>query len=214
MESVKYLASVSAVALVAAIAFAAWASSEDHARGRELFRLCEQCHGPAGGGNQAFLAPAIAGLDEWYVQAQLEKFKSGVRGTHPEDVGGLRMYPMSLSLKNEANIKAVAGYVASLPRTDPQPVLEGGDPAHGAELYAVCMQCHGPEGAGNETLNAPRLAGASDWYLLSSLEKFKAGIRGGNPQNQTAMLMRGMSLTLPDQQAMKDVIAHIETFQD
>jgi cytochrome c553 len=214
MESVKYLASVSVAALVAAIAFAAWASSEDHARGRELFRLCEQCHGPDGGGNQTFLAPAIAGLDEWYVQAQLEKFQSGVRGTHPEDVGGLRMYPMSLSLKDEANIQAVAGYVASLPRTDPQPVLQGGDPAHGAELYAICTQCHGPEGAGNETLNAPRLAGTSDWYLLSSLEKFKAGIRGGNPKNPTATLMRGMSMTLPDEQAMKDVIAHIETFQD
>ena len=58
---------------------------------------------------------------------------------------------------------------------------------------------------------APRLRGASDWYLLSSLQKYKAGVRGGNPQNANAVLMRGMATQLADEQAMKDVIAHIET---
>ena len=60
-------------------------------------------------------------------------------------------------------------------------------------------------------MNSPRLDGASDWYLLSSLEKYKAGIRGGNPQNPNAVLMRGMAAQLPDEQAMKDVIAYIMT---
>lgn len=187
------------------------AVADDQSRGHELYQLCTQCHGSEGQGNQLFLAPAIAGLQEWYVKAQLENFRGGLRGLHPEDVGGLRMYPMSRSLREDADLAAVAAYVASMPVVQPEPVLEGGDPAKGAALYQVCTQCHGPDAAGNEALRAPSLQGANDWYLLSSLQKFKAGIRGGNPQNTNAVLMRGMSMTLTDEQAMKDVIAHIES---
>ena len=52
----------------------------------ELFELCVQCHGSVGQGSQLALAPAIAGLSEWYVKAQLEKFKAGHRGLHPDDL--------------------------------------------------------------------------------------------------------------------------------
>jgi hypothetical protein len=64
---------------------------------------------------------------------------------------------------------------------------------------------------GNQALNAPPLAGASDWYQLTALQKFKAGVRGTNPKDTTGMLMRPMSMTLADEQAMKDVIAYIAT---
>ena len=60
-------------------------------------------------------------------------------------------------------------------------------------------------------MKAPRLAGTSDWYLLGALQKYKDGIRGTNSANATAMLMRGMALSLTDEQAMKDIIAHINT---
>jgi len=66
--------------------------AEANARGKELFQLCAQCHGPEGAGNQLALAPAIAGLPEWYINAQLHNLKSGARGTHPEDTGGLRFF--------------------------------------------------------------------------------------------------------------------------
>jgi cytochrome c553 len=187
------------------------ASADPVARGAELFELCAQCHGENGEGNQAFLAPAIAGLPAWYVAAQLESFRSGLRGTHPEDVAGLRMYPMSLSLKYEGDIEAVSAHLAGLPPVAPEPVLEGGDPRRGAQLYAPCTACHGPDGAGMEALKAPRLTFASDWYLLSTLQKYKSGVRGSDPRNVNAALMRGMAQALPDEQAMKDVIAHIET---
>ncbi len=205
----------SASSFVAAVAIAAFAliapgsaRAADDARGKELYQLCAQCHGPAGEGNQLALAPAIAGLGEWYLEAQLQNFRSGARGTHPEDTAGLRMYPMSQTLKTDADLDAVAAYVAALPAPRPAPALAGGDPARGAEYYKVCVTCHGPDGAGNPAVQSPRIAGASDWYLLSSLQKFKAGMRGTYP---TATIMRGMAATLPDEQAMKDVIAHIMT---
>jgi len=54
----------------------------------------------------------------------------------------------------------------------------------------------------------------SDWYLVTSIDKFKAGIRGTNPRNPMAMTMRGMALSLADDQAVKDVVAHIMTFSN
>jgi cytochrome c553 len=205
MEIRKHLASFLALWVLAAGA-AAPAQAD---RTQELWELCAQCHGPAGGGNAPALAPPIAGLPEWYVAAQLRNFKGGLRGLHPEDVGGLRMYPMSQWLRDEADIQRVAAYVASLPASRPAPSLAGGDAARGATLYEPCKACHGPDGAGNQAMNAPPLVHASDWYLLSSLQKFKGGIRGGDPRNANAVLMRSFSNTLADEQAMKDVIAYI-----
>ena len=204
----KHLASFAALVGVVAGALASDARAD---RAQELWELCAQCHGPAGGGNPMALAPAIAGLPEWYVATQLRDFKGGLRGLHPEDTGGLRMYPMSQWLRQEADVQTGAAYVASLPAADPAPVLAGGDPARGATLYATCQACHGPDAKGNQAMNAPPLANASDWYLLSSLQKFKSGIRGGDPRNANAVLMRSFSNMLPDEQAMKDVIAYIES---
>jgi cytochrome c553 len=185
--------------------------AEDNRRGEVLFGLCTQCHGTAGEGMSFTLAPAIAGLGQWYVEAQLKNFQGGLRGLHAEDTAGLRMYPMSLSLRSDEDVAAVAAYVANLPRPNPPDELEGGDAAKGAASYATCAACHGPDGAGNKDLNAPALVGGSDWYLYEQLKKFKAGIRGGNPKNQNAVMMRGMAMSLADDQAMRDVVAHIMT---
>jgi cbb3-type cytochrome c oxidase subunit III len=184
------------------------ARAVDAARGKELFELCSQCHGETGAGNPLYLAPSIAGLGEWYLQGQLKNFKTGVRGMHPEDTAGLRMYPMSQTLKTEEDIQTLASYVASLPAPPVTPTLAGGDATRGAKLYQVCAACHGPDGNGNQAVGSPRLTGQSDWYMLSSLQKFKAGIRGTYPN---AAIMRGMAATLPDEQAMRDVIAYIQT---
>jgi len=190
------------------------ALADDAARGRTLFQLCTQCHGRDGGGNQEALAPAIAGLPQWYVEAQLTKFRTRVRGSHPDDIAGLRMAPMSRMLASEEDVHAVAAYVASLPAARPEPVLVGGDPQKGQVLYAVCMTCHGPQGQGDEKQGAPPHSHASDWYLLTQLQKFKAGIRGANPADVRGAQMRAMSMTLPDEQAMLDVIAYITTLPE
>jgi len=121
------------------------------------------------------------------------------------------MYPMSLWLSGEDDLRAVAGYVASLPPARPQPVLSGGSAERGRVLFKTCAACHGPDGAGKPAVHAPRLAGGSDWYLLSALQKFKAGVRGADPRNPNGAIMRAMASSLPTEQAMKDVIAYIMT---
>lgn len=210
----KLAATIAMVALtVLTLTLAGPTFAEGNARGEVLFDLCKQCHGDVGEGMELSLAPAIAGLDQWYVDSQLKKFKEGVRGLHADDLGGLRMYPMSQWLVNDADVEAVAEYVASLPRVSPAATVEGGDAAAGETSYALCAACHGKDGEGNQTMNAPPLRGMSDWYLMTTLQKFKDGVRGSNSKNPNEMMMRGMALSLTDEAKVKDVVAHIMTLK-
>jgi cytochrome c oxidase subunit 2 len=179
----------------------------------QLFQLCAQCHGDTAQGNRAVNAPAIAGLPQWYIENQLKKFKAGGRGTHFDDLTGMQMRPMAMSLETDDEIKTIAAFVAGLAPHRPTPLLSGGDVVRGKTLYAVCTACHQADGIGNEALKAPPLTHASDWYVASSLKKFKAGIRGANPKDITGAMMRPMSLTLVDDQAILDVVAYIVTLQ-
>jgi cytochrome c553 len=188
-------------------------SADATAPGQEIFELCVQCHGPAGGGNRDLNAPSIAGLPKWYVKAQLEKFRSGARGTHWQDIGGMQMRPMAISFHNGGDLEAVAGYVASLPRPTVAPQLEGGSAERGKALFTPCTACHGPDGAGNEQLKAPPLRGGSDWYLATQLAHFKSGVRGANPLDIEGAQMRPMAATLLDEQAVKDVVAYISSMK-
>jgi cytochrome c oxidase subunit 2 len=178
--------------------------------GQALFDYCAQCHGEDGTGQRALAVPAIAGLPAWYVERQLLNFRKGIRGAHPADAAGLRMRPMSRMLADEQEVQAVAGYVASLPGVIQETTLDG-DAGRGAVLYAPCIACHGPDGKGKRELNSPDLTHASDWYLLEQLHKFKQGLRGADPRDVTGAQMRAMVGNLPDERAMRDVIAYIRT---
>jgi cytochrome c oxidase subunit 2 len=200
---------LAAVLLVLAAVAAGSARAGDVARGQHLYQLCSQCHGERGEGNPLALAPAIAGLPEWYVLNQLKGFRAGYRGQHFDDISGMRMRPMALTLKSDADVEAAAAYVASLPVVASTPQLEGGDPARGEALYAPCIACHGLDGAGNQALGSPPINRLDDWYLLTQLQHFKSGVRGTKPGDTNGALMRPMSMTLADEQAMRDVIAYI-----
>ena len=182
------------------------------ARGQALYDTCVPCHGENGAGAQDLRAPSIAGLPQWYVEAQLNKFSKAHRGQHPDDLEGARMRPMARTLKNEAEIKAVAEYVAKMPIRKPATTLAGGNAEAGKARYdGLCVTCHGPDGRGNQDLGSPDLTHQADWYMLSQLQKFKSGMRGAHPEDITGAQMAAMSQTLEDEQAMKDVIAYIRS---
>jgi cytochrome c553 len=181
-------------------------------RGRELFETCVPCHGQAGEGNPEVGAPDIGGMQAWYIETQLRKFRAGARGMHFNDTEGMRMRPMALSLMTDQNVEAVARYVASLPSTRQAPALRG-DPKAGAELFEGCDSCHGPAGEGVDEAKAPRLAGVDDWYLATQLRKFKSGVRGVDTRDPEGRLMRPMARSLPDENAIRNVVTYIDTFK-
>lgn len=47
------------------------------------------------------------------------------------------------------------------------------DAAAGKSLYAKCIACHGQNGEGNVSQQAPKIAGQYEWYIYSSLLQFK-----------------------------------------
>lgn len=180
-------------------------------RGAELFETCVPCHGTMGEGNVDIAAPSIAGLPQWYLESQLEGFQQGFRGQHHEDLPGLRMRPMAVSLTREGDVESVAEYVASLPAIYPESTLDGNAGA-GAQSYQVCVACHGPDGLGIEQLQSPPIVQMHDWYMLNQLRNFKAGARGAHPQDTWGATMRVNTLALTDQ-AMRDVIAYVYTLR-
>lgn len=181
-------------------------------RGREAYAPCAACHGADGAGNRALGAPAIAGIDAWYVGAQLGKFKRGVRGSHPGDVEGSRMQSAAQSLRSDRDLAAVAEHVAQLPPAPARAVVEG-DRVRGRTLWGGCSGCHGPLASGNRLSGAPPLDRSDDWYLLAQLEKFRKGVRGTHPDDTAGAIMRPVALALPDDRAMSDVVAYVTSLR-
>jgi cbb3-type cytochrome c oxidase subunit III len=180
-------------------------------RGGAIFDgLCNRCHGAQGEGVKSLEAPLISGVSAWYIEGQLHKFRSGVRGTHPKDMPGMRMRPMANTLR-ESDIPEISAYVASLPVQKPESILEDADPRKGEATFAMCVGCHGADAKGNQQMGAPPLAGRDGWYLLSQLKNFKSGVRGANPERDPmGSSMRAMVTTLSED-AMKDVAAYLQS---
>ena len=51
----------------------------------------------------------------------------------------------------------------------------------------------------------------SDWYMKRQLREFQQGVRGSHPQDFSGAQMAQMAQTLPDEQAINDVLKHIDS---
>ena len=177
--------------------------------GAATYAVCAACHGAEGQGQLAYNAPKLSGQDPTYMKQQLKNYKLGRRGSHDDDEYGKQMAPMAATLYNDELVDNVLAYIGTLPDTPAEKKIEG-DVEHGAELYVICANCHGADGQGIR-MNAPRQAGMDDWYLERQLKNFKSGVRGAHPQDLSGKQMGFMARTLHDDQAIRDVVAYINT---
>ena len=81
----------------------------------------------------------------------------------------------------------------------------------GKQLFAVCSACHGVNGEGKVSLNAPKLAGLSTWYLERQLDYYKNSIRGSDKRDIYGQQMLAVSASLLGDNAIKNVVAYIQT---
>jgi cytochrome c553 len=120
------------------------------------------------------------------------------------------MHAVTLLLDGDDVSAELGRYFASL-----SPPAAGsnvsGDVQRGKQLYATCAACHGIDARGSEELNTPTMVGQHDWYLVRQLENFKSGARGGPQADMFGQQMSAIMGTLPDRQAILDVVAYIET---
>jgi len=189
------------------------AAEGDPGRGAALYAPCASCHGPDGSGNAALGAPRLTHLTPVYIVAQLDKFRSGQRGGSSAGQQAQQMAAMAATLGDEQAVYDVAAYIHSLD-SKPSPGSVQGNAALGADYYnQYCGACHGRDAGGNPALNSPPLAGADDWYLVAQLRGFRNGERGADPADRTGRQMRAMALALPDDSAVTDVVAFIQSIQ-
>jgi len=182
------------------------------AAGAASYAVCAACHGQQGEGNVALNAPKIAGQEPWYLRRQIAHFQNGIRGAAAGDIYGLQMAPMARTLATPQIVENVIAHVASLPENPVEDTIVG-NVDRGRELYTTCGMCHGADGAGVWTTNAPRLTGMQDWYLVRQLDNFRQQIRGGHPEDIYGDQMFMMASILRDEQAINDVVAYINTLE-
>lgn len=187
-------------------------AQESGADGAALFASCIACHGADAGGNPALGAPALAGQLEVYLKRQLGMFRRDIRGSAEGDTYGMQMQLFAKQLPDDAAVAAVSSYLASLPLVPAAPSAGSGDAGRGESLFTGnCGTCHGTTGEGNEALKAPRLAGLDRAYLERQFNHFRDGVRGANPRDRLGKQMALMASTLPDDQALADVLAYLAT---
>ncbi len=206
---------VTTIGAVALLVPGLWAwdsavAAPDIAAGKARYIICAACHGMQGEGNIFVNAPKLAGQKGWYLKRQVKNYRQGVRGSDAADTFGQQMAPMAVMMADDAEINNIVAYITSLPMVDSPPTISG-DADRGKDLFNTCKSCHGPQGLGIQALNAPRLSGIDDWYLVRQLENYKRGIRGSNPQDLYGRQMAQIAEMLRDDQDIRDVVAYINT---
>jgi cytochrome c553 len=97
---------------------AATITGGDAAKGKALYMTCFACHGADAKGAPAMAnmsGASMVGQADWYLKAQLEKFKNKVRGSNPQDITGMSMGAgVGSFLPNEQAEKDVIAYILTL----------------------------------------------------------------------------------------------------
>lgn len=178
--------------------------------GMRLYSTCSSCHGKQGEGNVGANAPALAGLDAPYLLRQLQHFRDGVRGAHPDDPIGAVMRASVRSLDDNA-LRELVEAIGKMPVPKPAPVkLAGADLTAGRNYYnGICSACHGGKAEGIAALNAPKLSGQHPDYLTRQFLHFRDKVRGGHPADKFGLQMVKITKALPDEKLIHDVSAYI-----
>ncbi len=176
--------------------------------GKAQYSLCAACHGSNAEGNPIMKAPRLAGLSADYLVRQITNYRLGVRGVHQGDTAGMQMKSVADGLSGAQAIEDVAAYIEALKPVDVTSSVEG-DPEKGKMFWVVCSGCHGVNGMGSPSLNAPRLQGMSDWYLVQQLKNYQDGVRGAHPDDKLGQQMAGMAKMLGDIESIENLVSYI-----
>jgi cytochrome c553 len=115
LTQMEVLAVASHVASLPGVTSAARIASVNASGAVAAFLTCATCHGAKFEGNAVIKAPPLAGRDDWYIAAQIRKFRAGIRGSAHGDAFGPVMQVNTRALAAE-NVDRVAAYVHALSR--------------------------------------------------------------------------------------------------
>ena len=111
-------------------------------------------------------------------------------------------------------MKKIAGaWVLILAASGAATALAEADLERGKQFFQVCVACHGENGEGAKSLNAPRLSRQHDWYIVRQLNNFKSGVRGAHAKDIYGQQMRPMAQILATDEQVNDVAAYLSTLK-
>ena len=88
----------------------------DASRGEDYYvNICSACHAGNALGNDALGAPALAGLNDWYLKSSYQGYLDGIRGKHPDDFYGAQMARLAPALAKGNDIDDVIAFITTLP---------------------------------------------------------------------------------------------------
>ena len=174
----------------------------DAERGKQVYRLCANCHYATGWGHEDGSFPAIAGQHRRVLIKQLADIRARNRDNPT-------MYPFSdpSVIGGAQAVADVAAYINSMP-VNPQPGQGTGEALPlGRSLYEKhCVMCHGGDAEGFDVAYFPQLKNQHYNYLRRQLRWIRDGRRrNANPD----MANRIADLTDAQMDAVSDYISRL-----
>lgn len=190
-------------AVLLAFAAASEARADKGKRLREKLPLCAGCHN-MDGNSVIPQNPRLAGLQEEYLERQLEDFKSGARKS-----------VVMAAIMSTLDDKAIDDFADYFSKQKPAkaPPADAKLAAQGKEIYdegvvgsavPACSGCHNDDGSGTEKY--PRLAGQHPAYVADQMLRFRSGERA----NDAKSVMRAVAKRMNDSE-IKAVAEYVAT---
>ena len=79
------------------------------------------------------------------------------------------------------------------------------DSNRGKDLYQKCIACHGTDGYGKKSQQAPMLAGQHSWYTAKQIQDIKNKVRENSNTNKMYPFVKNLS-----DADIQDLAAYIE----
>ncbi|WDE98790.1 c-type cytochrome [Lentisphaera profundi] len=161
---------------------------------------CNNCHSKG----QSVGAPSLLGLEEKYINAQVKKYKLGIRGNSSSSKEAIAMGKAILHI-DEYELKQINRWFAH------QQALKSSEikVTHkvGQELYEQkCYGCH--EGSiGKFFTGSPSLQHLESWYIVKQCQDFMEGRRGNHPDDK-----KGRKMAERIKQVSMEELREIATF--
>jgi len=168
----------------------------DRSAGKAIFTTCLGCHGNNGWGLNYVYAPNLTGQERDYLIRQLNNFRDGKRGK-VDDSHGFPMVGRATAIPGADGVKAVAAYIAGLPKPAAAPVASRPVPPTISGIVPICATCHGTAGEGKTDMQAPALNRLDRHYIAQQLVNFRTGKRGYHAEDGPGALMAASAKDLP-----------------
>lgn len=168
----------------------ALALKPDSVEGGRLYRKhCSGCHGRNAYGDSNTVTPALAGQVTSYLIKQLADLVEGYR-----ELPEMHRQVARTELATPQAMHDLAAFLSALPPLTGPQLGDGKQLVLGGRIYkAICADCHGARGEGDDRRQIPALRGQHYSYLLRQARQLATGHRY-SVDLSVIMLLEALSL--------------------